>query len=78
MIGQEKAFILQGIQGSKIFILFGSKCQYDRLEAYLPVSTFGNLINCASTVRNFDVRFDFDFESATMAANTVVGSCIVH
>ena len=43
------------------FIVFGSKCQREKLTHSFPVNKLGNLISPVDAARNLGVWFDSDF-----------------
>ena len=48
----------------KKFIIFGSHGQLKKLDSYLPVRIFGNLLNPSAVVKNLGLWFDANFSFA--------------
>ena len=59
------------------FIVFGSKCQHEKLNQSFPVNILGNLISPVDAVRNLGVWLDSDFSFSCHIVK-VCKDCFAH
>ena len=58
------------------FILFGSKKQREKLNAYFPINILGNPLHPTESIRNLGVWFDSDFSFSKHVQNVCKGCFI--